>query len=231
MSDQAGNEVAAAKSGTGNTLHKKNFWSKENLKYSNPHFRLQKSARIINKIAHGAECTLLDVGCGPAALRTLLQANIHYHGIDIAIHEAAPNLIEVDFLEAPIGFDDNHFDIIVAQGVFEYVGSSQDRLFAEIARLLDDRGTFIVSYVNFSHRDRNVYWPYSNVQPLEKFRQGLARYFTVEESFPTSHNWHHLEPSRRLIKAANMHININIPAISQMLAVEYFFVCSAGNRA
>ena len=230
MSDQAGNEFATAKSGPGDTLHKKNFWSKENLKYSEPHFRLQKCARLINKIAPGGECALLDVGCGPAALMPLLRPNIRYYGIDIAIHEEAPNLVEADFLEAPIEFDDNYFDIVVAQGVFEYVGSFQDHLFAEIARLLTDHGKFIVSYVNFGHWNKNIYWPYSNVQPLETFRHRLARYFTVEKSFPTSHNWHHLEPSRKLIKATNMHINMNIPAVSKLLAVEYFFVCSAVNR-
>ena len=230
MSEQADSDVTAATSGAGSTLHKKNFWSKENLKYSEPHFRLQKSARLINKIAAVGECALLDVGCGPATLMTLLQPNIRYYGIDIAIHEAAPNLIESDFLEAPIEFDDNYFNIVVAQGVFEYVGSRQDHLLAEIARLLNDHGKFIVSYVNFGHWNKNIYWPYSNVQPLENFRQGLARYFTVEKFFPTSHNWHHLEPTRKLVKAANMHINMNIPAVSKVLAVEYFFVCSAGNR-
>ena len=45
----------------------------------------------------------------------LLRPNIQYHGIDIAIHDPAPNLIEADFLEVPIQFGDKHFDIILAQ--------------------------------------------------------------------------------------------------------------------
>ena len=141
----------------GNTLHKKDFWSKENLKYSRPHYRLEKSARIINRLARGKRCTLLDVGCGPAALMPLLRPNIQYYGIDIAIHDPAPNLIEADFLETPIRFDDKRFDIILAQGVFEYMGNFQAQKFTEIAQLLNDSGIFIVSYVNFDHRDRYIY--------------------------------------------------------------------------
>lgn len=226
MSDQMNSESLVPESDISGTLYKKDFWSQENLKYSKPHHRLEKSARIINRLAQGRECTLLDVGCGPATLMSLLRPNIQYHGIDIAIHVNAPNLVEADFLDAPIKFGGKTFDMVVAQGVFEYVGDFQARKFAEISQLLNDNGTFIVSYVNFGHRDKNIYWPYSNVQALDDFRQSLARYFAIQRFFPTSHNWHHLEPSRRLVRKANMYLNISIPFASRVLAVEYFFICS-----
>jgi SAM-dependent methyltransferase len=227
MNDHASCEDIVPEGNIGNTLYKKDFWSNENLKYNRPHYRLEKSARIINRLAHDKGCTLLDVGCGPAALMPLLHPNIGYYGIDIAIHDPAPNLIEADFLETPIRFDDKCFDIVLAQGVFEYLGSFQARKFAEIAELLNNNGTFIVSYVNFAHRDRKIYWPYSNVQSLDDFRQSLARYFKIQRFLPASHNWNHSEPGRRLVKAANMHISINVPFISRVLAVEYFFICSS----
>jgi SAM-dependent methyltransferase len=226
MNNPAGDENLFAAGSIGNTLHKKDFWSKENLKYSRPHYRLEKSARIINRLARGKMCTLLDVGCGPATLESLLRPNIQYYGIDIAIHDSAPNLIETDFLEAPIQFADKRFEIVLAQGVFEYVGHFQDQKFAEIAKLLNDDGAFITSYVNFNHRDRYIYWPYSNVQSLDDFRQSLARHFKIHRFFPTSHNWNHSEPGRKLVKAVNMHVNLNVPVISRALAVEYFFICS-----
>jgi SAM-dependent methyltransferase len=207
--------------------YKKDFWSKENLNYSQPHYRLEKSARIINRLARGKECTLLDIGCGPATLMRLLAPNIEYYGIDIAIHEPAPNLIEADFLEAPIKFDDKRFDIVLAQGVFEYMGAFQSQKFAEISRLLNENGTFIVSYVNFDHRNPQICRPYSNIQPMENFRSSLAHYFNINRSLPTSHNWNHWEPGRKLLRAGNMHMNMNIPFISPILAVEYFFLCSA----
>lgn len=226
MTDQANDESLRPGDDIDGRLYKKEFWSQENLKYSKPHHRLEKSARIINRMARGRECTLLDVGCGPATLMSLLRPNIRYHGMDIAIHAEAPNLLEADFVQSPIKFGDMTFDIVVAQGFFEYMGDSQARKFAEIAQILNDNGTFVVSYVNFGHRSKNVYWPYSNVQEIGDFRQDLARHFTVHKSFPTAHNWNHLEPSRRLIRTANMYINFNIPFISRVLAVEYFFICS-----
>ena len=48
------------------------FLESGKLKYNRPHYRLEKSARIINRLARGRSCTLLDVGCGPAALMPLL---------------------------------------------------------------------------------------------------------------------------------------------------------------
>jgi SAM-dependent methyltransferase len=208
------------------TYHKWDFWSKENLNYVQPHFRLQKAARIVNRVAQGKECDLLDVGCGPATLADLLHKNVHYYGIDIAIHDPAPNLLQTDFLESPIRFGDKKFDIILAQGVFEYMGSFQAQKFCEIAQLLKQEGTFIASYVNFGHRSKEIYWPYNNIQSFDDFHDSLRHFFHIDRVFPTSHHWHHHEPNRWYMKAIQMHININIPIMSRFLAVEYFFICS-----
>ena len=214
------------RTGKGVRYYKKDFWGEENLKYGRPHYRLEKAARITNRLARGKERSLLDVGCGPATLMHLLPPNIRYHGIDISIPEPGPNLIEYDFLASPIGFEGKRFDIVLAQGVFEYMGEFQGQKFAEIAGLVNNNGTFVLSYVNFGHRDKEIYWPYNNMQPFADFRKDLMQYFTIERFFPTSHNWKHSEPNRRLIKAANMHMNANIPVLSPMLAVEYFLICS-----
>lgn len=208
--------------------YKRDFWRKENLKFCTPHFRLRKSAAMVNKIAAGRVCDLLDVGCGPGTLATLLRPGITYFGIDIAIPEPAPNLIEADFLETPISFHGRKFDIIVAQGVFEYVGTFQEAKFAEISGLLKTNGRFLASYMNFDHRCRYVYWPYSNVQPLRDFRVSLERYFTIEKYVPTSHNWNHSEPNRPLVQA--LQPSVRLPVVSRYLAVGYFFVCSRRPR-
>jgi SAM-dependent methyltransferase len=213
-------------------LYKKDFWSKENLKFSEPWYRIEKSARLIARLSEGSECSLLDIGCGPAALMSLLPQNVDYHGIDIAIQEPAQNLVECDILKNPIRFKDQQFDIIIAQGVFEYLGEFQSQKFAEIAAILKDNGTFIVSYTNFKHRKPVIYHAFSNVVSLDEFRSDLERYFVVRRCFPFSHNWKHGQPARKLVKAVNMHVSANIPLISPVLAVEYFFVCSlrrAGN--
>ena len=157
---------------------------------------------------------------------TVLRQNIGYYGIDIAIHEPASNLLEYDFLEAPISFNGKRFDIVLAQGVFEYVGTLQDQKFAEISSLLKDDGRFVVSYVNFDHRARSIYWPYSNIQSMSAFRRSLSAHFKIERSFPTSHNWHHSEPGKRLLQSVQLPMTVNVPVISRNLAVEYFFICS-----
>jgi SAM-dependent methyltransferase len=206
---------------------RKDFWKEENLNFSRPWYRLEKSARIINRIAGGAECTLLDIGCGPATLMRLLPSNVQYHGIDIAIHNPTPNLIEADIVDAPIRFHEKRFDIVIAQGIFEYVGDCQSQKFAEVAQLLNEGGTFIATYWNFGHRKRYIYEAFSNVQAFDEFRDDLARYFNIDRLFPASYNWRHSEPNRKLIKALNMHMNVNIPFIGPALAVEYYFICSS----
>jgi cyclopropane fatty-acyl-phospholipid synthase-like methyltransferase len=206
--------------------YKREFWAEENLKYVQPHFRMEKIARLVNKIAQGKKRDLLDVGCGPATLMRLLRSNINYYGIDVAIHRPAPNLIQADFLESPIAFDGKRFDIVVAQGVFEYAGSLQSQKFFEIRELLNERGIFIVSYVNFDHRNTNIYWPYNNIQSFSDFRGSLEQQFYIERVFPTSQRWHHDEPKGQFMKAIQMHLNVNIPIVTPLFAVEYVFVCS-----
>ena len=206
--------------------YKRDFWDKENLKYAEPHLRAQKVARLVNKAAQGKECDLLDIGCGPAGLRALLDEKIHYYGIDIAIQEPAPNLIQADLVENPIEFRGKQFDIVVAQGAFEYFGEVQAKKFDEIKKLLADDGTFIVSYWNFGHRNARMYEAFSNIQPLNDFRESLGSYFKINSSFPASHNWKQNMSDRKLLKAINSHINANIPFVSPRLAVEYFFICS-----
>jgi SAM-dependent methyltransferase len=206
--------------------HKRDFWITENKKHVPPHYRLQKAARIVNDIARGRECDLLDIGCGPATFGGLLQENIRYFGIDIAIHDPGPNLAEVDILENPIEFGERRFDIIVALGVFEYMAGLQSQKFGEIAELLNGSGKFLLSYTNFNHHDKHVFEAFSNVQSFGAFRTDLAQYFTIDRYFPASHNWYGGQPTRKLVKAANMHVNANVPFISPKLAVEYFFICS-----
>ena len=89
--------------------YKRDFWGTENLKFAEPHFRMRKVARTVRSVTRGRQCDLLDVGCGPATLAQLMPAGVRYHGIDIAIQEPAPNLIETDIIEAPIAFGGKTF--------------------------------------------------------------------------------------------------------------------------
>jgi SAM-dependent methyltransferase len=221
----AGAGQAPAAGGTA-PYYKKDFWQEENLKFSKPWYRLEKTRRLVADLAGTRACDLLDIGCGPAALMPLVPANVRYHGIDIAIQAPASNLIEADLLESPIEFDGKTFDIIVAQGVFEYLGRYQEQKFAEIARLLNPGGAFLLTYTNFGHRKARVYHAISNVQPMREFRQSLARHFSIDRSFPVSYNWKPGHPSKRWLRAANMPLRANVPVAGPILAVEYYFMCS-----
>ena len=48
----------------------------------------------------------------------------------------------------------------------------------------------------------------------------------MDRVVPASHNWKHSQPDKALVKAANMHVSMNIPLVSRWLAVDYFFLCS-----
>jgi SAM-dependent methyltransferase len=226
MSDAVDGTVSRDGAENAVQYYQRDFWSKENLKFSTPHFRMEKAVRIINRVARGRERDLLDIGCGPAALMQLLPPSIHYYGIDMAIQEPAPNLIEADIIRTPIAFADKRFDIILAQGLFEYVPEVQSQKFAEIAEILRPGGTFIVTYWNYAHRNAKVYHAHTNVQPFADFRRDLERHFSVDRFFPASHNWYHGSPSMRFNKALNRRINMNIPVVSSLLGVEYFVLCS-----
>ena len=206
--------------------HKRDFWIQENKKHTPPHYRLRKTGRVVNQVAGSGQRDLLDVGCGPATLATVLRPGISYYGIDIAIQDPAPNLMELDILKQPIAFGDRQFDIVVAQGLFEYLSDKQSEKFAEIAGLLTGDGKFVVTYTNFGHRAKYVFTAFSNVAPMADFRADLARHFTIDRQFPTSYNWNGGQPGHKLLQAVNMSLTANIPVVGPKLAVEYFFVCS-----
>jgi hypothetical protein len=106
------------------------------------------------------------------------------------------------------------------------MGEFQSQKLAEISKILTADGTFITSYVNFGHRHKDIYEPYNNVQSLGDFRASLARNFMIGRSFPTSYNWNHHAPRRRLLRDMNMYLNFNVPLVGKVFAVEYFFICS-----
>ena len=209
----------------------RSFWLEENAHYTKPHFRLEKCARIVNRLAGGKAYDLLDVGCGTATLEMLLDSNINYYGIDIAIHNPAPNLRETDFAKGKIGFENKTFDIVVAAGVFEYMGAEQRRKLDEIRSILKANGRFVATYTNFHHvRSNSGYFPYNNVLPLKDFMADLQTFFHIINWFPSSHDRKvGPGPTRSWLKKINMVINFNIPIFSNFFAVSYFFLCSVKN--
>jgi len=204
----------------------RDYWIVENTLYVEASFRLRKCAQTINELSGNRECSLLDVGCGPVALKSLLKPNISYYGIDIAIHEPRPYLREINTAHEVIDFDNKRFDFVVALGFFEYMGQEQRRKFEEIRGILKDDGKFMMSYINFGHFRRKVWPNYNNVQSIAEMTKGLSEVFRIERCFPASHNWRQKQPGKRSFPALQMRTNFSIPFFSPLLAVEYFFICS-----
>jgi cyclopropane fatty-acyl-phospholipid synthase-like methyltransferase len=207
-------------------FNKREFWAEENLVYAQPKFRSKKCARMIAGISKGEPCDLLDMGCGPAALREVLGPNINYYGIDMAIHKPAPYLREMDLARNVISFDNRRFRFVVALGVFEYMGKYQAQKFREISRILEPDGKFIMSYVNFRHYRKKIYDMYNNVQSIEEMHHSLEQTFSVDRCFPECHHWRHKQPGKYALPALQMRLERSIPLFSPLFAVEYFFVCS-----
>ncbi|MFL6436486.1 MAG: methyltransferase domain-containing protein [Terriglobales bacterium] len=205
---------------------KRDFWIRENAQYAEANFRMRKCAKLINRDAEEKTLSLLDIGCGPAAMRKVVSSNVLYHGVDIAIHEPAPYLLERDFVQSEIEFQGKTFDRIVALGVFEYMGSHQARKLEEIRQLLNPGGKFILSYVNFGHYRRKIYAMYNNVQSIREMQKSLEALFDIERCFPVCHHWRHRQPGKNAIPGIQMRIMFGIPWISPWLATEYFFICS-----
>lgn len=207
-------------------LFGREHWIKRHDFYKTRYFRLEKCAKIVNSISEKPNCHLLDVGCGPATLSKLLDSNINYYGMDLVIQEPAPNLIEIDITKNEIKYKDKQFDIIVAAGLFEYMGDLQNSKLSEIELLLKKNGKFITTYTNFSHVHKVILPSYNNIKSIDDFRKDLSSFFVVEKYFPSSHNWHPWEPQRRILNKFQMHLNAKIPIFSSLFAVNYFFICS-----
>ena len=206
-------------------LNQRDFWIQENRQYANANFRLRKCARLVTEEMQGRPCDLLDVGCGPATLWTLLGSNVNYHGLDIALHEPAPYLLETDFIRNQISFQNKRFDMVVALGVFEYMGEYQDQKFAEINEILNKDGKFLMSYINFRHFRREIYPIYNNIRSIGEITKSLQKVFHVKKCFPVSHHWRHKQPGKFSGPPQNR-LDFNIPLVSSWLAVEYFCICS-----
>jgi SAM-dependent methyltransferase len=207
-------------------LYNRDYWAQESLRFTQPHFRLVKSANIINDLSQGRDCDLLDVGCGPATLSKFLDKNINYYGIDLFIHEPAPNLIQEDLLRQEIRFENKHFDLICAFGFFEYMDNLQHKKLNEINQILKPGGRFITSFNNFQHRHPLPAPAYNNMISIGEFLGDLRSLFQVNRFFPTSYNWIASEPCRDWLKRIQMPLQLNIPILNNAFGVQYLFICS-----
>lgn len=139
-------------------------WRGNAYRFGRPHARLQLVARIVSTLparsgAHASHPrTLLDLGCGPAALRQLLPADIAYHGVDLTAEALPPGRESDRFAVADLNadvdpFPTRTFDVLVVSGMFEYV-RDPGAFLALVRRKTRPGGHLVLTYLNrWHHRE------------------------------------------------------------------------------
>jgi len=130
------------------------YWNRRIWDFDQLHPRLILIRNLIDTILKPGS-QLLDVGCGAATFRRILQHDIEYFGVDIAgdaiesFHDPI-HFEAIDFNVNPECFSDKKFDIVVCSGVFEYV-QQPDRFIEFLGQKLVDAGHLILTYTNRQH--------------------------------------------------------------------------------
>lgn len=136
------------------------YWNVRGPEFDTVHPRLQLIGRLIGELP-GVR-TMLDVGCGPAAMRRVVPPGIEYFGIDIASDVIAglddPAHFQVVNLDTVDGcFDDRRFDLVVCSGVFEYI-NDRERFMRLLRRKAAPGGHLILSFTNHQHLKDGLRW-------------------------------------------------------------------------
>ena len=91
--------------------------------------------------------TLLDVGCGDAAISTI-SYEMEYFGLDINVDKACTKRArQHDLTQFPYPFEDKFFDLIICSEVLEHM-IDPESILKEMHRLLKDDGKIFLSTPN-----------------------------------------------------------------------------------
>jgi SAM-dependent methyltransferase len=151
-------------------------WRQRTLDFASPHARLHLLVRIVRELRPD-RCTLLDVGCGPAALKQLLPHTVEYFGVDIVPHvihaqRDAAHFEVTDLETAEACFDGTRFDIVVCSGVFEYI-HAREHFLQFLRRSLAEGGTLILTFTNHAH--------YLDVVKHKQYRDPHVNFMSISE--------------------------------------------------
>lgn len=137
-------------------------WNTDNY-YRRPHVRLRVIASLIKSLAAGGRArSVLDVGCGQAALANLLGEHFEYYGCDgyregFELKTKRAECVNWVYSEsAPqLPFEAKQFDFIVCSGFLEYLQRRSEFL-ALASRRLTSGGVLLTSLINFQRWDRSL---------------------------------------------------------------------------
>jgi len=140
------------------------YWNSRSPEFDGIHPRLQLIGELVASIPGIA--TMLDVGCGPAAVRRVIPSTIEYFGVDIASDVIAaqhdPEHFEVIDLDGDARcFGERRFDLILCSGVFEYIQRTQPFM-QFLRRKSAPDGHLIFSFTNHQHHKDGLHWLLGN---------------------------------------------------------------------
>ena len=129
-----------------NSVNWEEFWKQEADTYKTTKERNIKASKLIDKGTY-----VLDVGCGHGELMELIQPTNDVFGIDFTmkmLEDCFKKGLKVMWGEAEnIPFCNNHFDVVCALGLIEYL-SEDEKFINEVYRVLKPNGTLVVSFRN-----------------------------------------------------------------------------------
>ncbi|WP_284352581.1 class I SAM-dependent methyltransferase [Roseisolibacter agri] len=173
--------------------------------------------------------TLLDLGCGPAALRRLLPADIAYYGADLTAEALPPGRESDRFAVADLNadadpFPGRTFDVLVVSGMFEYVRDPRAFL-TLVRRKTRPGGHLVLTYLNrwhhrelrarLLHRAPTYPDPHINFISIAEAARGIKASGFVIESYAM------LSAGQRVLPVVpgTLHFPLNV------LARTFVFVC------
>jgi len=148
-------------------------------KWSHPDER-ETLARINNAVPING--SILEIGCGTAAITPFLRSDISYIGIDVsdfAVQQAQtrvkPNIKVIMSVAEKLPFPNQSFDLILALHSLEHVSNPRKSL-SEILRVLKKHGFVYIRGPNFD-------WPLSTPNAIRHRGEAYHLWFRIKSVF------------------------------------------------
>lgn len=203
-------------------------WNDRARAFGTPHARLRAIANLVASLP-GGPGTLLDLGCGPATLGSMLPSGTDYFGVDIVgdvmpVETSPDHFAVADLNRGEEPFPSRRFDVVVVSGMFEYI-RDPSAFINLLARKVRPGGHLILTYMNRRNyrelRERMVGRVYSYPDPHLNFipvMRAVAllranRFAIMRTSMITSD--YRLLPAKPIL----WHFPLNI------IARQFLFVC------
>ena len=209
------------------------YWNVRSPEFDAVHARLRLIGRLAAAL-HGVR-SVLDVGCGPAALRGVLPPAAEYFGVDVAstVIEAQrdPAHFEVVNLDrSPRPFGGRRFDLLICSGVFEYV-NDRDGFMRFLDAAAAPNGWLIFSFTNHQHVRDGLRWVRGD---YAGYRDPHVNFMLIPEVARLLGRWGWRVATRRSITMAGREHPLLKRFVRFPLNVanrQYLFVCRRGSAA